>query len=30
MMTGVLIRRDVRNLYQLMRKLKIQYFGHLL
>ena len=29
-MTGVLIRRDMRNLYQLMLKLKIQYFGHLL
>ena len=29
-MTGVLIRRDIRNLYQLMLKLKLQYFGHLM
>ena len=30
MITGVLIRRDVRNLYQLMLKLKFQYSGHLM
>ena len=29
-MMGVLIRRDIRNLYQLMLKLKLQYFGHLM
>ena len=30
MMMGVLIRRDIRNLYQLMLKLKLQYLGHLM